>query len=204
MRDEPTGSLDHDSWDPWSPSEVARHLERLTTPWYVTAGWALDLFLGRQTREHEDIEIGVPSHTFPAIRSALAGFELVVVGGGRSWPVTKAALAAHHQTWVRDPATGRWRLDIFRDPWDGDSWTFRRDPRIRLPSTSLVSRTSDGIPFAKPEVVLLFKASDARPKDESDFEAVVPHLGEHQRMWLREALALAYPGHRWLVPLQAG
>jgi hypothetical protein len=27
----------------------------------VAAGWALDLFLGRQTREHGDIEIAVPA-----------------------------------------------------------------------------------------------------------------------------------------------
>jgi hypothetical protein len=34
---------------------------------YVAAGWALDLFLGRQTRPHEDLEIGVPADRFDEV-----------------------------------------------------------------------------------------------------------------------------------------
>ena len=33
-------------WDPWRPEDVARRLARLSAPWYVAAGWALDLFRG--------------------------------------------------------------------------------------------------------------------------------------------------------------
>jgi Aminoglycoside-2''-adenylyltransferase len=39
----------------WTPRDVARHLAGIAAPWYVAAGWALDLFRGRQTREHGDI-----------------------------------------------------------------------------------------------------------------------------------------------------
>jgi Aminoglycoside-2''-adenylyltransferase len=64
-------SLDVDlgAWDAWSPREAARRLERVAAPWYVIAGWALDLYLGRQTREHDDLEIGIPADCFPEIRS---------------------------------------------------------------------------------------------------------------------------------------
>jgi hypothetical protein len=48
----------------WTPSEVAQRLAGITAPWCVAAGWALDLFRGRQTREHGDIiqhtEDGIP------------------------------------------------------------------------------------------------------------------------------------------------
>ena len=192
--------LDLDAWDAWTPGEAAQRLEGLAAPWYVTAGWALDLFLGRQTREHDDLEIGVPSHRFAEVREALAGFELVVVGGGLAWPLSEETLSTHHQTWVREPG-GSWRLDVFRDPWEDDVWTFRRYPRIRLPAASLISRTSDGIPYAQPEVALLFKAKATRPKDEADFATVLPLLDAHRRLWLRDALALAHPGHAWLESL---
>ena len=38
----------------WTPSEVARRLAGVSTPWYVAAGWALDLFRGGQIREPHD------------------------------------------------------------------------------------------------------------------------------------------------------
>jgi hypothetical protein len=41
----------------------------------------------------------------------------------------------------------------------------------------------------------------ARPKDEADFEAVLPHLDAHDRAWLRAALDRFHPGHAWLARL---
>jgi hypothetical protein len=192
--------LDLETWDAWSPAEAAERLRGVSTPWCVLAGWALDLFIGKQTREHDDLEIGVPADRFGEIRSALGGFEFVVVGDGRAWTMTERTLEAHRQTWVREPG-GPWRLDVIRERWDGDAWVYRLDARIRLPVTGLVLRTNEGIPFVRPEVVLLFKAQAPRPKDTTDFEAVLPHLDDGSRAWLRSALALAHPDHAWLEQL---
>jgi hypothetical protein len=49
----------------WNPSDVAHHLTGTATRWYVVAGWALDLFHGRQTREDGDIEIADPHRRLP-------------------------------------------------------------------------------------------------------------------------------------------
>lgn len=193
--------VDLDAWDAWTPHEAALHLAALEAPWYVAAGWALDLFLGRQTRVHDDLEIGAPAHRFAEVREALADFELVVVGDGKAWPTTASTLATHRQTWVRERAGGPWRLDVIREPWDDDVWVLARDPRIRLSAASLIAHTADGIPYARPDVVLLLKAKASRPKDELDFGTTVPHLDVEQRAWLREALALVHPGHRWLEAL---
>ncbi|HET7095717.1 MAG TPA: hypothetical protein VFI22_19650, partial [Thermomicrobiales bacterium] len=194
------------SWDAWRPEEVARRLASVRAPWRIVAGWAIDLFLGRQRRAHEDIEIGVPADRFGEVAAALAGYDLFVVGGppGRAWPLAEAGalLPVHHQTWVREPATGRWRLDIFREPAAGGAWVCRRDARLRLPYDRLIERAGDGIPDAAPEVVLLFKAKAARPKDEADFAAVLPLLDPERRTWLRAALASVHPGHRWLDELR--
>ena len=190
-----------DSWEAWSPAEAAQRLGGLSAPWYVAAGWALDLFLGRQTREHDDLEIGVPADRFAEVPEALADLEFVVIGDGKPWPMTRSTLSTHHQTWVRERDGGPWRVDVMREPWDGDTWIFRRDPRIRLSTAGLVARTPDGIPYAQPEVVLLFKAKATRPKDDLDFETVLPHLDVDRRTWLRDALELVHPGHRWLGAL---
>ncbi len=203
MPDAKSFDPDLHAWEAWRPEEVATRLAGVPAPWYVAGGWALDLFLGYQRRAHEDIEIGVPHGQFDQIVAALIGYELFVVAYNRVWPLAHAGnlLASHHQTWVREPATGRWRLDIFREPFAGDLWVCRRDSRLKLPYERLIALTDDGIPYAQPEVVLLFKAKALRPNDVSDYEAVLPRLAPHQRNWLREALKIVHPGHHWIADL---
>jgi len=188
----------------WTPIEVASHLAGIATPWCVAAGWALDLFRGRQTRAHGDIEIAIPAAGFPEVRSRFRGFVFDAAGSGRIWEdAAPDVLAAVHQTWLRDPATGNYLLDVFREPHDGDTWICRRDERIRFPYGEIIHRTHEGIPYLVPELVLLFKAKHARQKDQADFEATVPHMTSPQRKTLGELLVIAHPGHRWLADLLA-
>jgi hypothetical protein len=168
-------------------------------PWYVAGGCALDLFRGSQTRVHDDLEIAVPAAEFPVIRAALADLEFDVAGAGRLWPEGSPAAAVMHQTWGRDRGTEIYRLDVFREPHDGDSWICRRDDRIRRPYSTLILRSRDGIPYLAPEVALLFKVKYTRPKDLDDFAGVLPLLTEQRRAWLAGALRAVHPGHPWLA-----
>lgn len=188
-------------WQAWAPAEIAHRLAEVDVRWYVASGWALDLFRGEQTREHEDLEIAVPAGRFDLIKAALPGLELYVVGAGRRWPLDSPAFAVMHQTWVWEPAAGCYRLDVFREPHDGDTWICRRDARIRMPYAQVIERTPDDIPYLVPEVALLFKAKHGRPKDEADFAGVLPLLGPARRSWLAAHLALVHPGHPWLAQL---
>jgi hypothetical protein len=199
----PGGTLVADPpWDPWRPDEVARLLTGLTVPWCVAAGWALDLFRGEQTREHGDLEIAVPAPDFGVVRAALAGYELEVIGSGHAWPMDSPAFDVMHQTWVRDPAAGVYRLDIFREPQRDGAWVCRRDETITLPYTRIIRRTGDGIPYLVPEIVLLFKAKHAaEPKNQADFEKALPLLTRESVDWLSWALRRVHPGHAWIAAL---
>jgi hypothetical protein len=186
-------------WNAWHPSEIARRLSGVDARWCVAAGWALDLFRGRQTREHADAEIAVPAGDFPAIREALGAHEVFAIVDGRAHAIDEASLAASHQTWVREPGTGIWRLDVMRERWDGDTWVCRRDPRVRRPGSQMIAVTADGIPYQQPEIALLFKAKHVREKDEADFEGALPLLDPAARGWLVDALELVHPGHAWIA-----
>jgi hypothetical protein len=65
----------------------------------------------------------------------------------------------------------------------------------------VIELTGDGIPYGRPEIILLYMAKHARPKDDGDLAAVLPHLDLARRRWLAEALELVHPGHRWLAEL---
>src|SRR5215471_16505007 len=196
----PGGELveDEPPWDAWDPAHVAARLAGVTARWCVAAGWAVDLFLGKVTREHEDLEIAVPAGQFAAVRAALADFDLEERGTGRRWPLDSPAFEVMHQTWVRDRAAGPYRLDIFREPHDGDTWICRRDHTIRRPYDQVIARTPGGIPYVVPEIVLLFKARHDRAKDRADFAGLLPLLGADRRAWLAAALSRVHPGHPWL------
>lgn len=189
-------------WEPWTPGEAAERLSSIRPRWYIVAGWALDLFVGGLAREHYDLEIGIPHDRFAEIVDAFPGFEWDVVGDGRIWPFPEEA-HNHHQTWLRETATGRYRLDVFREPHRGEEWVCRRDTSITMPYDELILHTADGIPYVIPEVALLFKAKARRDKDEADFRRALPAMDPSRRDRLSGWLSRVHPGHPWLEALSA-
>ncbi|GID97546.1 hypothetical protein Adi01nite_69580 [Amorphoplanes digitatis] len=176
---------------------IADRLAGIEPAWCVAAGWALDLFRGVQTRPHHDLEIAVPAAGFAQVAPRFGDCDFYTTHDGTVRPATADTLRVSHQTWALERATGKWRLDVFREPHDGDVWIFRRDDRIRRPYADVIRRTPDGIPYLAPEIVLLFKAKSPRDKDEADFRGVLASLDPGARRWLDEALAVISPAHPW-------
>jgi len=193
----------HDAWSPWHPTELAARLSAVTRPWCIVGGWALDLWHGHQTREHEDLEFTVLRHDLGAFRGALEGMEFHLVGDGivEPLPANEEPPATISQVWCLDVEARRWRVDMMIEPGTLDTWIYKRDPAISLPRAEIVARTEDGISYLKPAAILLFKAKYQRAKDEADFERALPKLLSSERQWLKTSLAACHPGHEWLSSL---
>lgn len=148
-----------DTWDAWSPATLAHLLDGIAARWFVVGGWALDLFQGRQTRDHEDLEVATPMWDFDPIRERLSHYEFFVAGREGFWPVEGAGAAyfEYQQTMVRDPSSGKWLCDVMRIPDDGKNWYCSLDHNIHLPYADVIAHTRDGIPYLRPEMVLLYK-----------------------------------------------
>jgi len=63
---------------------VADLFSTFTRPWYVAGGWALDLFLGRVTRKHHDIDVAIFREDQIRLRDHLAGWQFQKVVKRRS------------------------------------------------------------------------------------------------------------------------
>ena len=190
---------DLEAWDAWPPSTLGARLASLRVPWAVAGGWAIDLHLGMKTRPHADIEIAVPRDHIDDVVDCLDELEWFAIGDGLAWPLADAPQQLH-QTWGRDRGE-RWRLDVLREPWDGQDWVFRRDRRIRRPLAAAIESSSGGIPYLAPETVLLFKAQSQTEKDEADFERTIPTLTHERMEWLRRALETVEPTNTWITRL---
>ncbi|AMB46825.1 amino acid transporter [Methylobacterium sp. AMS5] len=197
------GAPPEDDWSPWHPGELARRLDAVARPWCVVGGWALDLWHGHQTRDHEDLEFTVLRDDVGVFRQALSDMTLYTVADGRFEILPEGAEPPPHilQIWCFDARAARWRVDLMIEPGEPDAWVCRRCPAIRHPRAGMVASTPEGIPYLRPAAVLLFKAKHRRDKDEADFERALPHLTPAERRWLREGLDRLHPGHAWAQAL---
>lgn len=188
-------------WSPIDPDALPGLLAAVDAPWWLAGGWAVDAFLGRVTRVHEDTDVLVLRRDQAAFRAALDPWDVHAAdppGALRPWPVGETLPPEVHDVWCRPTRSSPWALQLMIDDTDGEDWVYRRDPRLRRPVSSLAGPASDsaGLVLA-PEVQLLQKSKGRRPKDEADFAAAAPVLTPSARVWLRQTLDLVSPGHEW-------
>jgi len=186
-----------------APLEVARHMQGFVAPWCIAGGWALDLFLNAVTRAHADIEILVFREDQLALQRHLCGFALARIVEGRElpWPSGENVEESVHQLRARSVDSG---FDIFLGESDGARWIYRRDRRLSCPKNDAIQTAPCGLPILAPEIALLFKAKHLLPKDQADFERVVPLLSGRSLDWLRHGLAQAHPESPGTQAINAG
>ena len=210
-------------------ARVADLMSNFRPRWSLCGGWAVDAWLGRQTRDHGDVDIAVFQDDLSAFFEHLAGWQLIAhdpnVAGNTSepWNGRPLDLPAHIHARspeardrvpdrLDDPAQAGFGLDIQLNERSrtgrlaGRDWVLSREPRISMPLRRSARQSAWGLPTVVPEVVLFYKATAyfeilnrIRRRHERDFLALLPHLTAKQRDWLQEAISLV--GHPWLTQL---
>lgn len=175
-------------------------------PWMVAGGWAVDLYLGRVTRAHKDVEFAILREDQLALRAHLVGWTCrfgtrVPERPRAAWDDGMWLSAPIHQIWADRPSGDPATLDILLNERSGEEWLFRRDQTVTMPLAELIHRSGRGIPILAPEVVLLYKAGAPQDYDEADYAQLAPVLPRRSHAWLRRALEHCHPGHRWLEAL---
>ena len=167
--------------------------------WAIAGGWAIDLFLGRTTRSHADVDVAVFRDEQSELRATFPQFEfrLAIDGELVDWERARVLELPLHEIHAISPiGTIEFLLNERRD----DRWIYRRDARIDRPLSRTILRSSSG-PILAPEIVLLYKSKNPRATDNADLANTIPQLPTEARAWLATALELSAPGHPWIQRL---
>ena len=146
----------------------------MDVPWWIAGGWALDLFVGRQTRVHTDIEISVYRGDEDKVRERLKGWEFFVAKDGTLTPLAAGKPLPADGTCASGVASaaairGSSRSSSRSGRTDAGSTGATR--RIGVHEKDIGRFTNDGIPYVRPEIQLLYKSKGPRAVDESDLLA---------------------------------
>jgi len=186
-------------WDPLEPAQVAELFRASSVRWWIAGGRAARI--GAPARHHEDTDVAVRLDDVDELRKDLAGWHLWEANSGTLRPLLSGdtLTAGCEQLWARRSAQQPWQLDLLLNRGT-DEWVFKRDARIRVPWERAL-HTVDGIPYLRPEIVLLHKAHLDRPKDRADLAAA--RLDPGARAWLADALTQT-GNHSWATLVRTG
>jgi hypothetical protein len=197
-------SADPADWRSVAPQEALAWFSAISTPWWIAGGWAIDLFLGRTTRPHGDLDVGIRRRDARDALKCLGSWDVYEAKDGRlthlragTGPCTDV-----NSLWCRPAGGKHWMVELLLDESDQDHWVYRRDRQIRRSFADLLRRDDSGLTYLVPEVQLLYKSSRTRPKDDVDFFNAAPWLDSSARNWLRESLRRATPLHPWIALLE--
>lgn len=193
----------HERWDPLTIDEVLVRFAAVEVPWWVAGGIAIDLFLGWETRHHDDIDVEMFREDRDALLEAFKGWDLHAArdGGLTRWIEGEPLDADAFAIWGRPHMRAPWAVEILLASGDIDAWRFRREPSITMAGDRLIRTTGSGVPYCTPEVQLLYKAKRARRKDDLDFTRCLHRMAPDQIGWLRDALDRFDGTHPWVAVL---
>ena len=177
-------------------------LSDLTVPYWIAGGWAIDLAVGRVTRDHADVDIMLLERDEHALRTDPTQVDVQLIGrdGQPSpWPAGRRPIAALDRL-ILHSKNPPLPTEVLLASAVGAFWVYHRGAHyIRRPLAD-ITRHRDGIPFLAPEVALLFKSRSNGDKDRHDIETALPALNAEQRSWLQDTLEHMPPGQTAHVP----
>jgi len=182
------------------PVEVNSLLGDTSILWGVAGGWAIDLFLDRETRPHHDIEVAILRRSQLEMKKKLSDWRFEYIHRGKTidWSLDIYLENPIHEIYAINENHSPVRLEILLNEHAGNQWVFRRNNGIKMPISDIFLKTARGIPILHPKIVLLYKVKINAPKDLEDLISAVPLLTKKDRSWLYNTIWSTYGRHEWL------
>jgi hypothetical protein len=171
-------------------------MQNYSGSWYFAGGWGVDLNIGHQTREHQDVEIAIPRSDQMLIRDYLPTETQWFYAKDSElhlWNEDVALKLPVHE--IHATLLSGMKIEILLNEFSSGEWIYRRNFEVKR---SLDFFSQDAPPRLPAEVLLLYKAQHGREKDQQDFKSLLPLMNSEQKDWLKQSLLKAHPEHEWI------
>ena len=115
------------------PSQISAIMRDFKPSWFVAGGWAIDLFLEKETRIHQDIEVAIFRKDQTALHDYFNGWLLqkIVNGEPLVWQRDEwLTLPTHEIHCFNEPAQPP-QIEILLNESNETEWLYRRNQKIR-------------------------------------------------------------------------
>ncbi len=162
-------------WKPLDPENIQDAFGEFRN-WTLCGGFSIDMIVGRKTREHADIDIGVfRSQAEEALRALndLLPYLCDPPGKLRRWNGEKVPERIY-DIWLLDRKASSWVMQVMIFDDDGETVYFKRDKSIFW-SKENHAIVRNGIRVLNPMITMLYKitSSDLREKDYADLHQLI-------------------------------
>ncbi|UCZ55094.1 hypothetical protein LGQ02_10370 [Bacillus shivajii] len=194
-----------DIWKPLSVSEVTETFNKIPIHWWIAGGWALDIYLGEETRGHEDIDIVILRRDHLPLKKYLYDDWIMykaTKGQFIEWEKNDELDIQYDNIWVKQRGSSTWAFQVMILDTVGEEWIYKRKNTVRKALKNIGHKSSGGVPYLRPEIQLLYKGGSSvlREKDHIDLKNVLPKLTNADLTWLKDSLAEQFPkGHPWIT-----
>lgn len=214
-------------------NQLNDYLKNINIDYAICGGSAIDLFVGRKTRPHKDLDVAV----FGEDRDKIVLYMLEMgwniyepCGCEYLHKITDVADQKRIKTniWCVKPSSSHYRftdhghkmyaveqdgmeqenLDfiefLFNKRKDGN-FLYSRNNEIHRNMEKAILLSETNIPYLAPEIVLLYKSTALyNPEYKQDFDVALTKLDTNSREWLKNALVCMFPeGHEWFNKISA-
>lgn len=199
---------DESNCAPYQPQDILSLLENAPFKWWITGGWSIDLFLGKQTRSHFDIDVAIARSDQLGAQSYLRRWDFWSTRRDDEGDIILERWKIGHTldrdipgVWARESKDAPWRYEfLFQEISDG-VWTFRYNNSVQHSLENIGGYSSENVSILLPEISLLLKAVRLQDVDEEDFQRVLPRLNLGQCEQLSIDLSKIRSNHQWLSAL---
>ena len=117
-------NTNHFKWDPLSTQEVIDLLSKLSAPWWIAGGRAIDLFVGCETRAHGDTDVLIRRDDQIEVQRYLSGWDLhkTKQPGLKPWLTGEFLLKPVNDIWCRRTEDAAWQLQLMLLDTERDKW----------------------------------------------------------------------------------
>jgi Aminoglycoside-2''-adenylyltransferase len=183
-------------------NRIAVIMKESKFPWFIAGGWAIDLAIGKKTREHEDIDIVVFRENIQDVLDYFKNWEIGVALPGEHRLETVVskdqAMPPRFGLHVRNDTDF---VEVLLTDRVEDRAIFRRDPSIIFPVSDFIKTDAMNRRYITPEWQLLFKSKSPRESDWQDFLNALPYLSMQQKDWLKQAFIKTAASTEWIERL---